>query len=318
MRASKLLERFTGISVSLVLACVPLVTHAAPPAPLAIGGGQHAPAADDDAGDDVLERAKDLFDAGVARYTAADYEAAIDFWLEAYALVPPTYDNRLIKAELIYNVARAQQKWFEIDKDVKHLRQSREILARYLDEIGEIFPAEQVAIERERIKEHIDQIDEQIAAWEAEQARREAELAERMRPKFDEDADAREEQRNKAMIGAGAGLTALGAGGVGLFVTGLFLAGGAQRNAGDFALEADIPERERLVRRGQAGNALIITGAVVGGAFLAAGLPLLGVGFKAEHKRKQRRLDAGLDARLERIGPLWVHGGAGLTVGGRF
>src|SRR5690606_15703780 len=189
---------------------------------------------------------------GVARYTAADYEAAVDLWLQAYALIPPSYENRLILAELIYNVARAQQKWFEIDKDVKHLRQAREILDRYLGEVSELYPPEQVELERERIQEQIDGLDRQIAEWEAEQARREAELAERMRPKFDEQADAREEKRNKAMLGAGAGLTAIGAGGVGLFVTGLIMAGNADRTVAGLPLEADIAEREAPIGPGRA------------------------------------------------------------------
>jgi hypothetical protein len=268
-----------------------------------------------------MVRAKELFDAGVARYTAADYEAAVDLWLESYGLIPPSYDNRLILAELIYNVARAQQKWFEIDRDVKHLRQARGILDRYLIEVEELYPPEQVELERGRISDQISDLDEQIAEFEAEQARREAELAERMRPKYDEEADAREAKRNKAMIGAGAGLTALGASGVGLFVTGLIMAKNAEGQVATLPLEADIARRETAIDRGRTGNGLMLTGALAGAVFLAAGLPLLGVGISAENKRKGRRADAGLDtARLDTVTPLWLpHGtGLGIALTGRF
>lgn len=294
---------FLRACLSVALALAPVTIRAAPV----------------EDGEVELARAKELFDSGVARYTAADYEAAVDLWLQAYALIPPIYENRLILAELIYNVARAQQKWFEIDKDIKHLRQAREILDRYLGEVTELYPPEQVEIERERIQEQIDELDRRIAAEEAELARREAELAERMRPKFDEEADAREKRRNKAMIGSGAALTALGAGGIGMFVTGLIIARNAENTVAGMPLQSDIPSRESAINRGRAGNGLMVTGALAGGVFLAAGVPLLGVGLVAEKKRKQRRAAAGLDvARLEHLGPMWLPGGLGWSLGGRF
>jgi tetratricopeptide (TPR) repeat protein len=269
-------------------------------------------------GDPVMAEAKQLFDAGVARYTAADYEEAVNLWLEAFALVPATYDNRMIKAELIYNVARAQQKWFDIDKDVKHLRQSREILLRYVDELDELY-GEQATMEREKVDEQIADIDAQIAEWEAEQARREAELAERMRPKFDEAADAREAKRNKAMIAAGASLTVLGAGGAALLITGIITAKSAEDTSAGLLLETDIPARQSALSKGQGANAMILIGSLAGSVFLSAGVPLLGVGLAAEGKRKQRRSEAGLEvAGVRSIVPIWTRGGVGLTIGGRF
>lgn len=268
--------------------------------------------------DPVMAEAKELFDAGVARYTAADYGAAVDLWLEAFSLVPATYDNRMIKAELIYNVARAQQKWFEIDKDVKHLRQSREILLRYVDELDELY-GEQATMEREKVDEQIADIDEQIAKWEAEQRQREAELAERMRPKFDEAADARDAKRNKAMIGAGASFTVLGLGGVAVLVTGIIRAKSAESSVSGLLLETDIPARQSALSKGQSGNAMILLGSLAGGVFLTAGMPLLGVGLSAESKRKQRRRAAGLEvAGVHSIVPIWTRSGVGLSIGGRF
>jgi tetratricopeptide (TPR) repeat protein len=285
---------------------VPLPVLAAPP--------EAEAEPEPEAEDPNMLRARELFDSGVARYTASDYEGAIEFWLEAYALIPPTFDNRLVKAELIYNVARAQQKWFEIDQDIKHLRQAREILGRYLDEVDELYPAEQVALERQKVEEQIADLDETITEAEAEAARREAELAERMRPKFDEKADARDRKRNKAMIGSGSAFTAIGLTAVGALVAGIAMAGQAERAVEDLPLEADIDERQRQVAKGSSGNALIVLGSLAGGVFLAAGVPLLAIGLVGEKKRKQRRREAGVDAAA----PVVLPGGAGLMVGGRF
>jgi hypothetical protein len=305
-----------AVVVSLALALGPGLipsAHAAPP-------GEDEPPPDDavDPVDPNMIEAQQLFDAGVTRYTAAEYGEAVSYWIEAYNLIPPSFDNRLIKAELIYNVARAQQKWFEIDQDVQHLRQSREILGRYLGEVDDLY-GDQAGLEREKVQEQIDEVDAQITAWEIERDRRAAELAERMRPKFDEQADAREARRNKAMIGAGAGLSAIGFGGVGLLITGVILANGAQASTTDLPLQADIPAREAAIARGDAGNALLVTGSLAAGIFLAAGVPLLAVGVSSETKRKQRRADAGLDvARVEAIAPVWIRGGVGLMIGGQF
>lgn len=297
-----------SLALSVALALAPVTGVAAPPP------GEPEPS---DAGDPVMTEAKRLFDAGVARYTAADYEAAVDLWLEAYTLIPATFDNRLVKAEIIYNVARAKQKTFQIDQQVTHLRQAREIFTGYLSEIDELHSSDQAALERERIQEQIDELNEQIAEWEAQQARREDELAERMRPTFDYEADAREERRNKPMIGAGAGLTALGLGGAGLLVAGLVMAGRANVEVEGLPLQADIPAREAAIDRGEGGDILIVLGTLSAVVFLAIGAPLLGIGVSAERKRKQRRRDAGL-AQIQQLGPIMVPGGAGLGVGGRF
>lgn len=315
-------NRVAALGLALTLALAPVPALAAPPDE----ADESAPASDiegvasedEPAEDPEFAAAKALFEAGVARYTAADYGAAVDLWLQAYALLSPTVDNQLIKAQIIYNVARAQQKWFAIDQDVQHLRQSKEILTRYLDEVDFLYEPAQAALEREKIDEQIAELDAQIAEAEAEAARREAELAERMRPTFDFEADAREEKRNKSMIGAGAGLTALGLGGVGLLVAGVVMAGNAESEAGQLPLESDLAARENAVNNGNVGNGLILTGALSAGVFLAAGVPLIAVGAVAEKKRKQRRADAGVEASLDAVSPIWLRGGVGIGVSGRF
>ncbi|NVB41709.1 hypothetical protein G6O69_28000 [Pseudenhygromyxa sp. WMMC2535] len=297
------------------LTLAPLTSLAAPPTPSADDDDAPAvPPAEAPARTTDVTEAKRLFDAGVARYSAADYGAAIDYWLEANTLLPPTAEFSLVKAELIYNVARAQQKWFEIDDDVKHLRQAREILSSYLGDLDSLYDPAQATLEREKLEEQIADLDAKIAAWEEDRRRREAELAERMRPSFDFAADAREAKRNKAMLSAGATLTAFGLAGVGMFSAGVALASSADRQLGDLPLEANIETREQVILRGQGGTALIVVGSISGLIFLSCGVPLVAVAAKAERGRKKRRAEAGVEAAA----PLLLPGGGGVGFVGRF
>lgn len=303
-------SRVLALPLAAILGLAPAFARAAP------AGDDEAPAEDDP----DIATAKSLFNDGLARYNAADYGKAVELWLEAYTLVPPTPENQLIKAQLIYNVARAQQKWFVLDEDITHLRQSKEILERYLGEIDDLYEEGQAAMEREKIEEQIAELDEQIAEVEAEEARREAELAKLAAPKFDEEADAREAKRNRSMIGAGAGLTVLGLGSVTMLVFGVLGAGAADRQLEEQKLASQIPDRQSTIGRGQVSNALIVVGSVSGVVFLAAGIPLLAIGVRDEKQRKARREAAGLEARVrfDGGGAMLLPGGGGLSLRGRF
>ncbi len=296
----------TGLTLSLaglalLLAGVPAPALGWAPPDEPTDEGEQDPGEDPD-----MQRARELFDSGVARYTAADYGAAVDLWLEAYALIPPTYDNRLVKAELIYNVARAQQKWFEIDQDIKHLRQAREILARYLGEVDEIYPPEQVELERQKVQEQIDELDELIRETEAEIARREKELAERLRPKFDPELDRREARRNKAMIGSGAALSGLGLGGVGMIVGGVLLAAQAEREVAELPLGADADARATAIQRGRTGNVLMVGGTVIASALIVAGVPLLATGLVFEKRRRDYKESLQMSVVPTGTGLIWT------------
>ena len=69
-----------------------------------------------------------IFRRGQAKYETADYNGAIELWTEAYALVDSTPENASIKALLIYNLAQAHSKAYEIDGDPIHLKQAQQLL----------------------------------------------------------------------------------------------------------------------------------------------------------------------------------------------
>ena len=72
---------------------------------------------------DPLAEAQALYDKGRAKFETADYHAAVELWTEAYALVPDTADGGQTKVLLIYNIATAREKAFEIDGELSQLRE---------------------------------------------------------------------------------------------------------------------------------------------------------------------------------------------------
>ena len=300
--------RALTLAVSLLL---PAVALAAPPeegpppcdCPCAEGGG-----ADEDP---AMVRAQTLFQAGVALYGSADYGGAIDKWVEAYNTVPSVFENRTVKAELVYNVARAQQKWFDVDTDIEHLRAARSSMENYVAEIPTIYTPELATVERARAQGLIDELSEDIAAAEEAERKRQEALAAAMAPKIDPELDRRERRRNRAMIGSGAALTTIGLAGVGVLATGAVVAGDADEQVEDLFLESQASEREDQLERGQNANAMMVIGGISAGVFLAAGIPLLSTGIVFEKRRRKY-----VDEATAVVVP--VRGGVGVSFAGKF
>jgi hypothetical protein len=114
------------------------------------------------------EEARRLYDEGRARFETLDYRGAIDLWTQAYAMVPSTDDNHVIRTNLVYNIAAAQEKWFDLDGDVTHLRQARGLLERYLDGYKKVHaPTPAARAEVEQVNKRLSQIDARIQASQA-------------------------------------------------------------------------------------------------------------------------------------------------------
>jgi len=87
---------------------------------LAFGAGQPV---------DQQDEARTLFREGTVKYESADYNGAIESFTEALALV--TDDH--VRLSLLFNIAKAHEKAFKIDRDVTHLRQALTLYRRYLE-----------------------------------------------------------------------------------------------------------------------------------------------------------------------------------------
>ncbi|RMG93666.1 MAG: hypothetical protein D6705_17940 [Deltaproteobacteria bacterium] len=280
-----------AVSAALALGPVQPPSESAPappatpsPVPAAETGSAPCPAEGRD--ESALAAAKQLFETGVSHYEAAEFDQAIHAWYEALSLVPRTSENRKVRAELVYNIARAQERAYDVDHDARRLRRAKRALERFLEEVEAIYPEAEVPTQRAATENRLREIDRKIAEAEAEARRRERERLEAMRPKFDPVLDRRQRRRNVGMLGAGAALTVLGAGALGMMGAGIGLARSASSELPDLTTEADLHRRREVLAQGALGDRLVIAGAVTGGVLLLVGLPLVIAGGLFERERK--------------------------------
>jgi tetratricopeptide (TPR) repeat protein len=240
-----------------------------------------------------VDRAELLFRQGLSHFETSEYDEAVRLWNEAYSILDATPENRSIRNDLVYNIARAQVEAYRIDQDARRLRQAKQLLERYSQVYREISAGDEAALsELQRVDMRIEEIDKMIAQAE----RREADERERARR---EAASGPAAKQARALVISGAIGTGVGATGLGLAFAGLGIGVRADR---DF--ENMPAERDDARRRGRQANVLVATGFAMGIAFLAAGITLLALG-----KRNQRRV---------RTSPTAGRGAFGLAVSGRF
>jgi tetratricopeptide (TPR) repeat protein len=231
--------------------------------------------------DDPLVRARKLYDSGEARFATADYLRAIDDWTEAFKIVPDSEDAGRIKALLIYNIATARERAYEITGDASHLRQAKVLLEDYARSIPALFgetPA--AADERSKLTERLNAITRAIEAADRKAKRDRTPAATDDGP--DDDVEARKGGR-KALIATGAAALVVGVGGLGMMAGGLAM--GSNANDLDGLAPDDIEGRRSQFDKGRTGNTLAIAGGVVGGVFTIAGAVLVGVGASRKSAR---------------------------------
>lgn len=241
--------------------------------------------------------AQRLFDRGVVHFDSGDYESAMTLWQEAAGVLPRTYDYHVIKSELVYNVAQALDKWFEVDRDIQHLRQAKISLQNFDREIPEIYAERGAADERQRVRAKIAEIESKISAAEQADRERQLALAEAGRANLNPELIEREHRRNKAMIGAGAGLTVLGIAGLSTMGAGIAIADDAEQRARELPAIDQLSRREDQLARGDQADRLVLAGSIVGGVSLLAGVPLLITG--AVFERRLTKFEK--DYRLGRV-----------------
>src|SRR5690349_10620400 len=93
-----------------------------------------APAADPAAPAEASDEARELFQAGQAKYETHDYDGAIEAFTAAFAKAEQIDDDELrdeALARLGFNLARAHVSAYDIDKDPEHLSLARRLIADY-------------------------------------------------------------------------------------------------------------------------------------------------------------------------------------------
>jgi hypothetical protein len=155
-------RRLPGSFVLSLLLAMPAGVVAQPPSEDSAKTESAPPA------DDAVKEAAVLHREGKARFETLDYEGAIELWTQAYAKLPPTEENREIRNELAYNIATAQEKAYEVDGDVTHLRRAKGLLKHYLEEFKHINkPTEAARAEAKEVEQRIASLEQAIKDAEA-------------------------------------------------------------------------------------------------------------------------------------------------------
>lgn len=303
--------RPTAVLLACAMPSASIVASAATAHAAVITGSAEPEAAPQE---DPLAAAQALYTKGRAAFDTADYRAAIDLWTEAYATVPDTTEGGQIKVLLIYNIATAREKAFEITEDPTELRQARILLKDFEKSIPALYgEGEEANAERARVQEKIAALDERIEELQAQEDHPqmpgdgiepgdepESEITD---PVVD---DPGTDPLAKPLIISGAAALTLGVGGLGLMGAGLAM--GADSN--DISdLEPDqIEERRDRFARGRTGNTLAIAGGAIGGVLVVAGGVLLALGLK------RKKAGSSSVALVPHVGPQR----AGIGLRGRF
>jgi tetratricopeptide (TPR) repeat protein len=269
---------------------------------LAVAGG---PEPEPFESDPEVAKAQALYDEGKAKFDTTHYEDAIRLWTEAYGILSDTPENAPIKAAIIYNLSTAQERAFEIDKDVTHLRRAVVLMEQYAASIPDLFgEGEEAEAESQRIDERIADVRARIEEAEGADAPTVAPTEPAPRPAEPTTTDAPPDPRARAFVIAGATLTAVGVVGLGIMAGGLAL-GSNSNDLSDLDPD-DLDARRERFDRGRAGNVMAWVGGAIGGAALITGAVLLGVGLK--------RRSASKTAAAPLLGP----GVAGVSLRGSF
>lgn len=277
------------------LAAASPVAKGAAPAAAADAPGAAEPAVDET----TLAQAEQLYDRGKAEFETADYAAAVDLWTEAYRLVPDLPESSRIKALLIYNIATARERAFEVDEDPQQLRQAKILLESYEESIPDLYgEGEAAEAERAKVRERMASIDAALHAATGDDEPTPPPVVEPPPTT----ADAGPAHPGRPLVIAGAVLVGVGVAGLAVMGAGLGIGAGANDISG--LDDDDITGRRDQFARGRTGNGMALGGGIAGGVLAVTGAVLLGIGV-AKNKKA---------APTAWLGP----GSAGVGVRGRF
>lgn len=147
-----------SLTIAASLVCSPLVlpdrAFAAPP--------------DAAAEDPALTEAKALYKEGEVKFQTADYEEALALWKKAFAILPDGDEHRAIRHALVYNIAEAHSRAYEVSRNPTHLRKAKILLETYRNDHRALYGDEPDAVkERSEVDDRIAELDKKIADSEA-------------------------------------------------------------------------------------------------------------------------------------------------------
>jgi hypothetical protein len=138
-----------------------------PPRVAAAAHTQPATAPDDlDAADRAaLDESRRLYEEGKAKFDTVDFVGAIDLWTRAYARTPESAPG--IRNAMVYNIATAREKAYELDGELQHLRQAILLLQSYVQSYQALYArTPETQAEVSKAQERIAELQARIGAAE--------------------------------------------------------------------------------------------------------------------------------------------------------
>ncbi len=233
-------------------------------------------------GSSDMAEVKRIYAAGKVKYETKNYSGAIEDWTAALGMLASTPENQEIRNDLVYNIATAQEKAFDLDKDIVHLRTARALLVDFLEAYKTMYrPDEQTVAEFKRVNERVALLDARIA--EAERA---------VPPPVKESEKRRLDLEVKRLLQNDpvlskqyrSGRSMVVGGSIALGVGGILLLGAASANA---ANSRDSAGNRPSVDQRKTNRNLAIALASVGLASAVGGAVLLGLGIPKRRKARE-------------------------------
>lgn len=272
--------------------------------------------------DSEIER---LYVEGQDKYAADDFSGAAQAWTQLLDKLPEAQPNRATRENVLLNVLQAHLDGYsrarnpDGSKDIEHLRDAKSVLDSYFASFKEAY-GDNAAVSA-AVQEKADELDRTLAAAEEEAASSEElpdpppmETTPTDNGKDGPDIIVLEAENDGGGLIVGGAVTAgLSLAGFGVLAAGAVIATRAEE---DYLAAMSDEERADAEQSGTTGNALTITGAIVGPVLLITGGVLIGLGAK---KRKDAK--AAREEQLRKtigVVPTGGRGFGGLMIHGRF
>jgi hypothetical protein len=153
-----------SLTIAASLICTPLMTQGlAHASPLGFAGP-----AEGASEDPALAEVRALYKQGEIKFQTAEYGDALNLWVRAFGMLPDGDETRSIRHALVYNIAGAHSRAYEVNRDPAHLRKAKILLENYRADHRALYGDEAEAIrERSEVDDRIAELDTMIAASEA-------------------------------------------------------------------------------------------------------------------------------------------------------
>jgi hypothetical protein len=113
----------------------------------------------------ALDESRRLYEEGKAKFDTVDFVGAIDLWTQAYARTPESAPG--IRNAMVYNIATAREKAYELDGELQHLRQAILLLQSYVQSYQALYAkTPETEAEVSKARERIAQLQARIGAAE--------------------------------------------------------------------------------------------------------------------------------------------------------